>query len=419
MALRTYQQDLAQRAADLINAHGVAYLAMEVRTGKTLTAMQAAAIFGAREVLFVTKKKAIDSIRYDFRDRMSGAGYKLEVLNYEALPKYTGECDFLILDEAHGLGAYPKPSGRAEMVREIVVRTGCKCLLLSGTPTPESYAQLFHQLWACGVWPWAMAGPVNFYKWHAEYGIEKKQWIAGREIKIYSEVKQQRIKDEVKHLMLTYTQAEAGFDGKVVERFDMIPMPDKVAMSIRLLRKNKAFNTKSGGMVLADTAAKEMQKIHQLCGGTIKTEEGERIVFDLTKAQRVHDLARPKIGEKKKVAVFYKYIAERTALEMCIGPGCETPEDFNAMEGPALIYLQIQSGREGVNLSTADLLIMYNIDFAAVSYWQARARMQTFDRKEPAQVLWLMFENGIEEKIYRAVMEKKDYTTSHYRRELF
>jgi hypothetical protein len=345
---------------------------------------------------------------------MTGAGYGLEVINYEALPKYTGECDFLILDEAHGLGAYPKPSGRSEMVREIVKRTGCKCLLLSGTPTPESYAQLFHQFWACGFWPWEMAGPVNFYKWHAEYGFEKKQWIAGREIKIYSEVNQARIQAEIKHLMLTYTQAEAGFDGKVVERFDIIPMPDKVAMAIRLLRKNKAFNTKSGGMVLADTAAKEMQKIHQLCGGTIKTEEGERIVFDLTKAQRVAELAAG-----KKVAVFYKYIAERQALEQLCGPGCETPEEFNAAEGPCLIYLQIQSGREGVNLSTADLLVMYNIDFAAVSYWQARARMQTFDRKEPAQVLWLMYQGGIEERIYRAVLQKKDYTTSHYRRELF
>ena len=414
MLLRTYQRDIARRAADLIKTNGVAYLAMEVRTGKTLTAMQTAALYGAREVLFVTKKKAIDSIKFDFRDRMSGAGYGLEVINYEALPKYTGECDFLILDEAHGLGAYPKPSGRAEMVRDIVKRTGCKCLLLSGTPTPESYAQLFHQFWACNLWPWEMDGPVNFYKWHGKYGIEKKQWIAGREIKIYSEVNQARIQAEVKHLMLTFTQAEAGFDGKVVERFDVLPMPDKVAMAIRLLRKNKAFNTKSGGMVLADTAAKEMQKIHQLCGGTIKTEEGERIVFDLTKAQRVAELAAV-----KKVAVFYKYIAERQALEQLCGPSCETPEEFNAAHGPALIYLQIQSGREGVNLSTADLLIMYNIDFAAVSYWQARARMQTFDRKVPAHVLWLMYQGGIEERIYRAVLQKKDYTTSHYRRELF
>jgi co-chaperonin GroES (HSP10) len=59
-------------------------------------------------------------------------------------------------------------------------------------------------------------------------------------------------------------------------------MPDKVAHSVRLIRRYKHINTKSGGVVLADTAAKEMQKVHQLCGGTIKTEEGERIVFDVS-----------------------------------------------------------------------------------------------------------------------------------------
>jgi hypothetical protein len=121
----------------------------------------------------------------------------------------------------------------------------------------------------------------------------------------------------------------------------------------------------------------------------------------------------------RRVAVFYKYIAERIALEQVLGPGCETPEQFNQTHGPAQIFLQIQSGREGVNLSTADALVMYNIDFAAVSYWQARARMQTFDRAEPAQVIWLMFEGGIEQQIYAAVMDKKDYTTAHYKRMLF
>ena len=116
-----------------------------------------------------------------------------------------------------------------------------------------------------------------------------------------------------------------------------------------------------------------------------------------------------------KIAVFYKYQAERDALEQVLGCGCDTPEAFNLAEGAARIYLQIQSGREGVNLSTADVLVMYNIDFAAVSYWQARARMQTLDRTEPAKVLWLMFEGGIERKIYEQVMNKKDFTLQHYR----
>jgi hypothetical protein len=42
--------------------------------------------------------------------------------------------------------------------------------------------------------------------------------------------------------------------------------------------------------------------------------------------------------------------------------------------------MQIVAGREGVNLSTADALVFYNIDFSATSYWQARARLQTKDR---------------------------------------
>jgi hypothetical protein len=58
---------------------------------------------------------------------------------------------------------------------------------------------------------------------------------------------------------------------------------------------------------------------------------------------------------------------------------------------------------------------MLNIDFSAVSYWQARARMQNKDRKEASKVYWLFAEGGIEEKIYKAVKDKKDYTLSYFK----
>jgi hypothetical protein len=61
---------------------------------------------------------------------------------------------------------------------------------------------------------------------------------------------------------------------------------------------------------------------------------------------------------------------------------------------------------------------MYNIDFSAVSYWQARARMQTKDRVDEAIVYWLFFNGGIEEKIYKAVEQKKDFTLTHYKKGL-
>jgi hypothetical protein len=59
---------------------------------------------------------------------------------------------------------------------------------------------------------------------------------------------------------------------------------------------------------------------------------------------------------------------------------------------------------------------MYNIDFSAVSYWQARARLQAKDRVNDAKVYWIMADGGIEQKIFEAVNAKKDFTLSHFKK---
>ena len=56
--LRDYQEAIAGKAAALLKQYGIAYLAMEVRTGKTLTALSAADRYGAKKVLFLTKKES-------------------------------------------------------------------------------------------------------------------------------------------------------------------------------------------------------------------------------------------------------------------------------------------------------------------------------------------------------------------------
>jgi SNF2 family DNA or RNA helicase len=90
--------------------------------------------------------------------------------------------------------------------------------------------------------------------------------------------------------------------------------------------------------------------------------------------------------------------------------------EFN--QSDSLIFLgQIQSVREGINLSTADYLIMYNIDFSATSYWQGRDRLSTKDRTKENKVYWIFAENGIEDKIYNTVMNKRNYTLSHFNRD--
>jgi hypothetical protein len=180
-----------------------------------------------------------------------------------------------------------------------------------------------------------------------------------------------------------------------------------------MIKKDGLIIMKNGDTIEGSEAVKKLGKIHQLCGGTVITDSGERLVLDTTKAQWIN-----RQYEGRKVAVFYKYQAEREALQQVFGNGCETPEEFNRESGAAFIMLQIQSGREGVNLSTADVLVMYNVDFAAVSYWQARARMQSMNRATPATVIWLQYAGGIEPRILKAVQGKQDYTTEYFKRDL-
>ena len=62
---REYQKEIVERGAGVMRRYGFVYLAMEVRTGKTLTSLGIAEELGAKNVLFLTKKKAISSIQDD------------------------------------------------------------------------------------------------------------------------------------------------------------------------------------------------------------------------------------------------------------------------------------------------------------------------------------------------------------------
>ena len=67
MKFRKYQIEIINKAFDVLVKYGFVYLSMQVRTGKTLTAMGIAQKLGVDNMLFVTKKKAISSIEDDYK----------------------------------------------------------------------------------------------------------------------------------------------------------------------------------------------------------------------------------------------------------------------------------------------------------------------------------------------------------------
>ena len=405
MKFRKYQSEIIDKAFDVLVKYGFVYLSMQVRTGKTHTAMGTAQKLGVDNMLFVTKKKAISSIESDYK--LLNPKFHINVVNYESLHKVAGEYECIVLDEAHGMGAYPKPSKRTKMIKQIIKKQNPFVILMSGTPTPESFSQLYHQVYACPHNPFR--NYTNFYKFAKDYVDVVQIRIGAMPHNNYSRGRQS-ILDQMKPYMISYTQKEAGFKVETIEKVLKVKMSDLTYSMVKQLKKNLVIEGKNE-VVLADTGVKLMSKLHQLYSGTVKFESGKATVIDFSKAEFIRSQFKD-----MKIGIFYKFKAEYDALKEVYGD--ELTDDLKEFKtSNKNIALQVVSGREGISLKEADCLVNYNIDFSALSYWQSRDRMTTKDSIQN-DVYWIFSEGGIEEKIYRAVTKKKDYTLKHFQKDL-
>ena len=406
MQFREYQREIIDKGTDIIRSHGFLYLSMQVRTGKTLTSLGICEKLGVEDVLFVTKKKAISSIESDYN--LLDPKYNLVVINYESLHKIEmKKIDVIILDEAHSMGAYPKPSNRAKMVRGIISKYRPYTCFLSGTPTPESYSQMYHQVFGVPNNPFREF--KNFYRFADKYVRVKQKFINSMRINDYDEGSEMII-EKMKPYTISYTQQEAGFENVIDEKILYVDMKSETYDLIKRLKRDLVIEGESE-VILADTPVKLMQKTHQLCSGTIKFESGNSMVIDDSKAEFIKEYFKD-----KKIGIFYKFKEELNALRQVFGTENLTTElsVFNDTDCQ-VIALQIVSGREGISLRNAEALVYYNIDFSATSYWQSRDRMTTKERKH-SDVYWIFSKEGIERSIYNTVINKKDFTLNHFRK---
>lgn len=442
--LRDYQNELSKKGFEVLSKLGIVYYCMQVRTGKTGTALNTCKLYGAKKVLFLTKLKAVKSIQEDYADFGFKENFELTVINNESLHKIEeNDFDIIVMDEAHRLGAFPKPTK---------IATGLKArfmnkpfIFLSGTPHPESYSQVFHQFWVSGKSPFKLN--QNFYGWFKEHQFVKTEFDLGYGkisnysnnkdtiYKYYAVLLRSVSKDHPKYLelkegvekerslaiermemsnlvlkykidpyMISYTQVEAGFTTEVIEHVLKCDMKPKTLSLIKKLKKDRVIQGENE-TILGDTSVKLMSKVHQLFSGTCKFESGNSMTIDDSKAWFIKNKF-----SGKKIAMFYKFQEELRMLQEVFKDELTTDlEEFNI--GSQNIALQIVSGREGISLAMADYLVYVNIDFSAISYWQSRDRLTTMQRKTN-DVYWIFANGGIEEKIYKVVQGKKDYTAS-------
>ncbi len=404
---RDYQNDIIAKGTEVIRDYGFLYLAMEVRTGKTLTSLGICEQLNVENVLFLTKKKAIGSINDDYT-KLCPVNFSLFTINYESIHKIPNvRWDVIVCDEAHSMGAFPKPSNRAKAVRQLIRKNDPRVILLSGTPTPESYSQMYHQVYGIPMNPFNRHD--TFYKFAHDWVNVKQRKINGNLINDYSGGKKD-ITKAMERFTINFSQKQAGFEVDTKEHVLRVKLRDETYRLAKRLDKDLVVEGNEE-VILADTPVKLMSKLHQIYSGTIKFESGKSMVLDHTKAEFIRDRFKG-----QKIGIFYKFKEELNALKDTFGKELLTTELDEFQDTDKSIALQIVSGREGISLRQADALVYYNIDFSATSYWQSRDRMTTRDRLK-SDVYWVFSEGGIEDDIYKAVSKKKTYTVNYFKKE--
>lgn len=405
MQLRDYQIEIAQKAKIILGRLFIVYISAEVRTGKTLMALETARLYGAKNVLFLTKKKAISSIQGDYTNFGYADHFTITITNNESLHKVEGRFDLVVHDESHRFGNFPKPPKQAIEFKKRFAHL--PLILLSGTPTPESYSQIYHQFWVSDKSPFR--NWKNFYTWAKDF-VKVYQVNYGYGLSnLYDKALKEKIDPFVAPYFIRFTQKQAGFQTEVKETILHVPMAKLTYDLAHKLRRDKVLQG-TEEVILADTSVKEMNKLHQLFSGTCKFESGNAQTFDKSKAFYIRDRF---VGTK--IGIFYKFKQEYILLKEVFGENLTDDLDtFNTTDKS--IALQIQSGREGISLKLAKYLVYYNLDFSATSYYQSKDRMSTMERLFN-EVFYVFTEGGIEDKIWKSLMQKKSYTVNQFERD--
>lgn len=411
-----------------------------MRIGKTIISLTLAQEYGAKRVLFVTTVNNVKNVIGDEKTGLigdftkMGCPFHLVVSTFESLHTVIEEFDFIIIDEAHRLGTYMQPDGTvgpnlatkrlSYICRELPI------ILQSGTPSPETESQLYHQFSVSSYSPFNRY--ESFSHWANVYVDIKVEEIKRFDKKTFKKYVIKRnnyhttFKDKIfrdsEHLFVRMSMEDYGFKQKIIDRVLFCNKSNEILRIEAILKTEKKFSLDGLEIDVTKTAVLK-QKILQLHSGTMIFTDPKEIDPKTHKAKRkfrILDTTKAEFIKKeftgKKIAIFYLYKGEFELLKKIFPNWTTDQTEFN--NNTHLTYLgQVRRSREGVNLSTADSIIMYNISYSALNYWQARARLMVEDREDEAIVYWVFTHGGVESGVYGRVSEKKPYTTQYFKKD--
>lgn len=330
------------------------------------------------------------------------------VINYELAfrrPELLKLHDFtLMLDESSMI-----QNENAKRSRFILKLAAANVILLSGTPTGGKYELLWSQLHLLG---WSISKKL-YWKQYVDTEVLDNEGYPITVVKGYKNV--DRLKKKMRQYGCHFLKTE-----------DVLDLPEQVHQTIKVdtskeyrkFRKDCiakiSISLDNGGFIelVGDTTLTKMLYERQLCGQ-----------YSIDKLKAFEDLAE---GTDDRLIVFYNFTAELEALKH-ICDALQRPysvvngsvKDLTTYEekSDSITLIQYQAGAMGLNLQKANKIVYFTPTLSSELFEQSKKRIHRIGQKKTCFYYYLTCKNSVEQKIYKTLEMRKDYTEALFESE--
>lgn len=274
-------------------------------------------------------------------------------------------------------------------------------ILLSGTPTGGKYERLYSQLKLLG---WDIS-KTTYWNTYIDYHFEDMGGFPVRFIDGYKNV--DRLKRKMREYGCHFLKTE-----------DVLELPEQIFTTVKIpvskdyrkFRKDKVV-TVDGTQLIGDNTLTKMLYERQLCGQ-----------YSKDKLEAFKDLVE---STEDRLIVFYNFTAEYELLKkvmFCERPISEVNGKYKDLEGyekfdNSITFIQYQAGAMGLNLQKANKIIYYTPPLSSELYEQSKKRINRIGQNRTCYYYNLTVTGSIEEKIYKTLAMRRDYTEKLFEEE--
>jgi SNF2 family DNA or RNA helicase len=313
--------------------------------------------------------------------------------------------DYLIIDES---SRFKDPSTKRFKAIKKVVKMFKRKLILTGTPTPQGYADLWGQIAILDLGERLGKSLTSFrekymhvtdrnrhtgvvYKWGINEGADTS------------------IQNLISDICFSLRAADYLELPKLTKLYHSIALDKDVKAKYNELKKNMVAEIGTEE-ITAPTAATLTNKLLQFTSGAIYTESGDAVTIHDTKLEFLESLLEE---SNAPTLLFYhfKHSLQRIQERFPEAVGLQDDNIQAWRDGKIkLLVAHPQSGGIGLNLqcNNGDLAqcIWYDLPYSSENYIQANARVYRQGQTKPVIIHHLSAENSIDEQVVK-VLEGK------------